>query len=60
MRPSLEAEFPSGVRDSRGRGMGIPHDDVQLFEEATMKEWSKPTFSEVRWGFEVMMYIANR
>lgn len=28
--------------------------------EAMTMNWSKPTYSEMRWGFEVMLYIANR
>lgn len=30
-----------------------------ITEETTM-QWSKPEFTEMRFGFEVTMYIANR
>jgi coenzyme PQQ precursor peptide PqqA len=28
--------------------------------ESSMKKWKKPSFKEMRYGFEITMYILNR
>jgi coenzyme PQQ precursor peptide PqqA len=33
---------------------------LQLNREATNMTWETPAFSDVRFGFEVTMYISNR
>jgi pyrroloquinoline quinone biosynthesis protein A len=40
-------------------GLAERERSLQLERSFTMK-WSKPEFSEMRFGFEVTMYIANR
>jgi len=37
---------------------GLPPRNFNLNLEKTM--WSKPEYTEMRFGFEVTMYIANR
>ena len=33
---------------------------LQLYFEETTMTWETPAFSDVRFGFEVTMYISNR
>ena len=35
------------------------HVSCQLFQETTM-QWTTPAFTDLRFGFEITMYIANR
>jgi coenzyme PQQ precursor peptide PqqA len=35
------------------------HVSCQLFQETTM-QWTAPAFTDLRFGFEITMYIANR
>jgi coenzyme PQQ precursor peptide PqqA len=32
----------------------------QLFQETETMQWTTPTFTDLRFGFEITMYIANR
>lgn len=66
MGPTL----PSGGVPARAGGLpgSVEFDKAELYEpliiqtlsflEKTM--WTKPEFTEMRFGFEVTMYIANR
>jgi coenzyme PQQ precursor peptide PqqA len=44
--------------DSRNIDYSVFHSQP-IKQEPTM-QWSKPTFNEMRFGFEVTMYINNR
>jgi len=41
---------PVPERGPRGVGVNRRYD----------MSWSKPTYSEIRWGFEITMYVATR
>jgi len=44
-------------------GWGVLHSSLQRYQPLTLRSyimWTKPEFTEMRFGFEVTMYIANR
>jgi len=52
------AEAPaSAIRDDEGEA--APAASIINPQEQAMA-WTKPTFVDIRYGFEITMYIANR
>ena len=40
--------------------MRTVHITCTLFKEINMKAWTKPAATEMRFGFEVTMYVMNK
>jgi coenzyme PQQ precursor peptide PqqA len=63
MAATHQAKYPLAVWQRTRPGDSVAFGNIPLILQFKLLEktmWSKPEYTEMRFGFEVTMYIANR